>query len=96
MWRESITRERWRGEESRKTIQMVAHGVGVGGAQRMDLVFQRTPPQESESLLDSKGNHLTEETMYNAQVIILQPSGKEQSQQVMESLMSSVVLEGTL
>lgn len=34
--------------------------------------------------------------MYNAQVIILQPSGKEQSQQVMESLMSSVVLEGTL
>lgn len=69
---------------------------GGGGAQRMDLVFQRTPPQESESLLDSKGNHLTEETMYNAQVIILQPSGKEQSQQVMESLMSSVVLEGTL
>lgn len=84
------------GEESRKTIQMVAHGVGVGGGTANGPGVPEDPPQESESLLDSKGNHLTEETMYNAQVIILQPSGKEQSQQVMESLMSSVVLEGTL
>lgn len=74
---------------------MVAHGVGVGGHSEWTWC-SRGPPQESESLLDSKGNHLTEETMYSAQVIILQPSGKEQSQQVMESLMSSVVLEGTL
>lgn len=75
---------------------MVAHGVGVGGGTANGPGVPEDPPQESESLLDSKGNHLTEETMYNAQVIILQPSGKEQSQQVMESLMSSVVLEGTL
>lgn len=75
---------------------MVAHGVGVGGHSEWTWCSRGPPPQESESLLDSKGNHLTEETMYNAQVIILQPSGKEQNQQVMESLMSSVVLEGTL
>lgn len=85
-----------RGGEQENNPDGGTWGGGGGGHSEWTWCSRGPPPQESESLLDSKGNHLTEETMYNAQVIILQPSGKEQNQQVMESLMSSVVLEGTL